>query len=312
MTETPLSLAEPTEERVLHDARAVTDVSEADQMPADPARVVAVLRTRPAEHSGSASVAGVFLNADTGRLVDSSGAPAELAGGPQILRYEGSYDVLEVLSGPAGALPGRYAWTEPLAEHERGVRPADIYDPFARPGVVICRYDPAAPGPPFDQVRLLPEGWQVHAAAAARAAAQPDAATARRWLSAPNDLLFARAARTLAGSGQLDPQLAASARTQAHGYRRAVLHYVLLASAQRPAAVSALDADLAAGGDPDHRRAAAIGLLAARLFAPVPAAAAVAGWPPLASPATLRAPGMVAGDAYVQEAFRLLAPDGAA
>lgn len=312
MTETPLSLAEPTVERVLHDARAVADASAADQIPADPAHVVAVLRTRPAAHSGSASVAGVFLNADTGRLVDSSGAPADLVGHPQILRYEGSYDVLEVLSGPAGALPGRYAWTEPLAEDGRGVTPDAVYDPFARPGVVMCRYDPAAVGAPFDRVRLLPEGWQVHAAAAVGAAAQPDAATARDWLSAPNDLLFARAARTLAGSGQLDPQLATSARTQAHGYRRAVLHFVLLATAQRPAAVSGLDADLAPGSDPDHRRAAAIGLLAARLFAPEPAAAAVAGWPRLASPGGLRDPAMVAGDAYVREAFALLAPDGAA
>jgi hypothetical protein len=312
MTETPLSLAEPTEERVLHDARAVADASAADQIPADPARVVAVLRTRPAAHSGSASVAGVFLNAETGRLVDSSGAPADLAGHPQILRYEGSYDVLEVLSGPADALPGRYAWTEPLAEDERGVTPAAIFDPFARPAVVMCRYDPAAAGAPFDWVRLLPVGWQVHAAAAAPAAAQPDAATARSWLSAPNDLLFARGARALAGSGQLDPQLAALARAQAHGYRRAVLHFVLLASAQRPAAVSALDADLAPGSDPDHRRAAAIGLLAARLFTPAPAAAALAGWSPLASPGRLRDPDMIAGDAYVREAFVLLAPDGAA
>ena len=312
MTETPLSLAEPTEERVLHDARAVADASAVDQVLADPARVVAVLRTRPAAHSGSASVAGVFLNADTGELVDSSGAPAGLAGHPQILRYEGSYDVLEVLSGPASALPGRYAWTEPLAEHERGVTPDSVYDPFARPGVVMCRYDPAAAGAPFDLVRLLPEGWQVHAASAAGAAAQPDAATARDWLSAPNDLLFARGARTLAGSGQLDPRLAASARSQAHGYRRAVLHYVLLASAQRPAAVSGLDADLAPGSDPDNQRAAAIGLLAARLFAPDPAAAAVAGWPPLASPARLRDLATTAGDAYVRETFALLAPDGAA
>ena len=312
MTQTPLSLAEPTDERVLHDARAVADASAVDEIPGDPAHVVAVLRTSPAAHSGSASVAGVFLNADTGRLVDSSGAPADLAGRPQILRYEGSYDVLEVLSGPADALSGRYAWTEPLAEFGRGMTPAAVYDPFARPGVVICRYDPAAAGAPFDQVRLLPEGWHVHAAAAARAAAQPDAATARDWLSEPNDLMFARAARTLAGSGQLDPQLVTSARAQADGYRRAVLHFVLLASGQRPAAVDALSADLGPGSDPGHRRAAAIGLLAARLLAPASSAAAVAGWPPLARPEGLLGPEMVAGDAYVREAFALLEPDGGA
>jgi len=309
MTETPLSLAEPTEERVLHDARAVADAT-ADQATADPGRVTAVLRTSPAAHSGSASVAGVFLNADTGRLVDSSGAPADLTGHALILRYEGSYDVLEVLSGPADSLPGRYEWTEPLSEYQRGVPPAGIYDPFARPGVVICRYNPAAAGAPFDGVQLLPEGWQVYAAAAATAA-PPDAATARDWLSTPNDLLFARAARTLAGASQLTPQLAAAARDQALGYRRAVLHYALLAGAQQTEAVSALDEDLAPGSDPEHRRAAAIGLLAARLLAPEATAIALAGWPPLASPGRLLEPGVIGGDAYVREVFALLVPEGA-
>lgn len=305
MIETSLSGAEATEERVRHDARAVADAGAASPFSADPAQVLAVLRTKPAAHSGSASVEGVFLDAATGRLVDSSGASAELEGRPSIIRYEGSYDVLEVLSGPEGELSGRYSWTEPLPEQTRGIPPSGVYDPFARPGVVLCRYDPAAQGAPFDQARLLPDGWQVYAAAAVRAAQEPDVSTARDWLTGPNDLLFARAARTLALTGQLDPQLAESVRGQAHGYRRAVLHFTMLASAQRPGSADALDADLA-DSEPDHRRAAALGLLAARLFAPKATAAALASWPRLIGPAGLLDPALAAGDAYVLEAFTLL------
>lgn len=306
MIETSLSTAEATEERVRHDARAVADVCAAGPLADDLAQVLAVLRTDPAAYSGSASVQGIFLDAATGRLVDGLGAPAGLEGRPPIIRYEGSYDVLEVLSGPAGELDGRYSWTEPLPEHTRGFPPNGVYDPFARPGVVLCRHDPTAHGAPFDQVRLLPEGWQADAAAAVRAAPEPDASIARDWLTGTNDLLFARAAGTLALTGQLDQRLVESVRGQAHGYRRAVLHYVTLAFAeQRPGQWDALDSDLA-DSEPDHRRAAALGLLAARLFAPAASAVALAGWPRLTSPAGLLDPALAAADGYVRAAFTLL------
>jgi hypothetical protein len=311
MIETSLSRAPATRERVLHDARAVADACAAEASSVGPGRVRAVLRTKPAAHSGSASVEGVFLNADTGRFVDGSGAPIGLEGRPGITRYEGSYDVLAVLSGPAEMLSGHYSWTEPQPVHVRGITPADIYDPFGRPGVVICSYDPTAQGAPFDQVRLMPEDWHVHAAAS-RASQEPDAPTARAWLTSPNDLLFARAVRTLAQTGQLDPQLLESVRGQARSYRRAVLHYVTLASRQRPGGTEVLDADLAAHGEPDHRRAAALGLLSARLFAPEATAATVAGWPPVTRPGGLIDPDLVAGDTYIREAFTLLTPESPA
>ena len=315
MIETTLSRAPATPERVRHDARAVSDVCLAGPAAADSDQVIAVLRTQPAEHSGSASVAGVYFDAATGRVVDSAGAPADLTGRPSILRYEGSYVVLEVLSGPAQALSGRYAWTEPLAVRRRGLTPADVYDPFGRPGVVVCRYNPAAQGAPFDQVRLLPEGWQADVAAA-QAAAEPTVPAAREWITSPNDLLFAQAASALAVAGQLSQGLVETARGQADGYRRAVLHYLTLAFARQPGQVSALEADLS-GAEPDHQRAAAVGLLAARLFAPEAAAAAVSGWSRLTVPGGVAGSGVAgpggladlaqtAQDGYVRAAFTLL------
>jgi hypothetical protein len=312
MTETPLSRAPVTPERVLYDARAVADVCAASAFSSDPAQVRAVLRTSPAAHSGSASVEGVFLDAATGTLVDSMRAPASLEGRQAILRYEGTYEVLAVLSGRPDVLSGQYSWTENMAEYRGPINPRDIYDPFGRPGVVACRYDPGARAAPFDQVRLLPEDWHVHAVEAEQAPSEPHAATARRWLSGPNDLLYARAARSLARSGQFTPALLATLRGQAEGYRRAVLHFVTLASSMRPAGTDALTADLAPGSDPGHRRAAAVGLLSARLFAPEATAAAISGWPPAMTPGGLLDPALIAGDDYVREAFEVLSPGSTA
>ena len=68
----------------------------------------------------------------------------------------------------------------------------------------------------------------------------------------------------------------------------------------------ALDADLAAGSEPDDRRAAALGLLAARLFAPEATTVAVAGRPRLTEPGGLADPALDAGDGYLRAAFTLL------
>jgi len=290
MTETPLSRAPVTPERVLYDARAVADVCAASVFSSDPAHVRAVLRTSPAAYSGAASVEQ----------------------GQSIRQFEGSYEVLAVLSGRPDVLSGQYAWTEPLPARSRGITPDEIYHPFARPGVVACRYDPGARGAPFGQLRLLPEDWHVHAVEAGQAPSEPHAATARRWLSGPNDLLYARAARSLARSGQFTPALLATLRGQAEGYRRAVLHFVTLASSMRPAGTDALTADLAPGSDPGHRRAAAAGLLSARLFAPEATAAAISGWPPAMTPGGLLDPALIAGDDYVREAFAVLSPGSTA
>ena len=310
MPDTQLSRAPAIDERVLFDARAVADVSAAETADASPAPVQAVLRTRPARHSGSASLEGVFLDAATGRFIDASGAPASLEGVRGIVRYEGSYDVLAVMSGPGNALPGRYSWTEERQVRRRGRRtdPRGAYDPFARPGEVACGYDPAAAGAPFSDVRLLPQNWYLHAPEATTAPTEPDAATARRWLTGPNHLLFARAAGVLARTGELDRALLANVRALAHGYRRAVLHYVMLISPRRLGGSAALAADLASGGEPSHRRAAALGLLAARLSGSRTTVAPVTGWPPITTRGGLLDPVLIAGDSYVREAFAMLTP----
>jgi len=310
MIETSLSRAPAVRERVLYDARAVVDACAAEPLAADFGQVRAVLRTEPGVYSGSASIEGVFLEAETGRFIDRSGASADLAEHSVIIRYEGSYEILAVLFGPANILSGQYSWTEPISAYTRGINPADIYNPFGRPGVVICSYYPRESGTPFDHQRLIPEDWHAHAADS-RVSQEPDAPTARNWLTSPNDLLFAHAARTLAQAGQLEPQLLESARAQAHGYRRAVLHFVTLTSGQRPEGTDALDVDLASHDEPDHRRAAALGLLSARLFAPEAAARAVTGWPSTSRPGGLLDPALVAGDSYIREAFTLLTPGSA-
>jgi hypothetical protein len=313
MINTPLTQAPATPGRILHDTRAVLDACDLDlsQIGANPAEVWVVLRTAPAEHSGSTTIPGAMIDGDTGRLVDASGAEASLER-PAVVVYEGSYEVLTVISGHPPAMAGRYSWREPLQPVARGLSREHVYDPFARPGTVVCRHDQAEHDiAPFDQVHLLPEGWERHIAEAVPAPREPSEETLRGWLTSPNPLLFTRAVTLLARGKRLDEPLLRSLLDRTNGYRRAVLHFVTLRDPEHlgaEAVRAGLDADFAAGSEPDHRRAAALGLLTARLFAPEATADAVAGWAPLSRPAGLLDAAVVAEDPYVREAFTLLTP----
>src|SRR5271169_6532640 len=102
MVDTPLSQAPATRDRVLHDARAVLDVSEFDvtQLPEG---LWAVVRLVPALHSGSATVSGAFIDGDTGRLVDAAGRSVSeppgtaASAGRGTIWYEGSYEITAAL-----------------------------------------------------------------------------------------------------------------------------------------------------------------------------------------------------------------------
>src|SRR5260370_38778106 len=97
MVDTPLSQAPATQERVLHDARAVLDVSEFDVTLLTEGSWV-VVRLVPAPHSGSATGRGAFIEGGTGRPVDASGRSIDetsrtvAAVGQGTSWYAGSYE----------------------------------------------------------------------------------------------------------------------------------------------------------------------------------------------------------------------------
>ncbi len=320
MADTPLSQAPAVRQRVLHDARAVLDVSEFDvtQLAEGP---WIVLRALPAPHSGSATVSGAFIDGDTGRLVDESGRFADQSRGTTssagygTIWYEGSYEIMSVLAGQPPPEAGRYSWLEQQPMVVRGTPRERVYNPFARGGTVLCQFDPAAHEiSPFSRVCLLPEGFEAHVATAARgvselAGAAPAEAPGR-WLTSPNPLLSAQAVRELARGQRLTEQSLRSLLETADGYNRAVLHFTALRDGQYLGADvlrSGFDTDFVPGSEPDHRRAAALALFTAQLFAPQ-AAALIADELPLRRDAGLLAAAAVAEDPYVREAITILTP----
>jgi hypothetical protein len=307
MADTPLSRAPATRERLLHDARAVLDVSEFDATRLGRGPWV-VLRATPEPHSGSATSAGSIVDGDTGELVHLSGAlPGPL--GYSVLVYEGSYEILSVLSGQPPPASGRYLWSEQQEAVVREVSRDHLYQPFAQGGVVVCQFDPAArERPPFQRVSLLPEGWEQYVPRAARTAADPSADTLSRRLRSRNPLLFTQAIRALADRGYFDKPTLRSTLERADGYQRAVSYFALLRDGRYPDVLEAsLAADFAPGSEADQRRAAALALFTGQLLAPQ-AVASVTGEAPLRREGGLLEAAMTAGDPYVREAVTVLTP----
>jgi hypothetical protein len=320
MTSTPLALASPTSERLLHDVRAVADAVDVDlaRIGADPAEVWVVLETTPALGSGSASVRDAWLDAETGEVVLPEGDTAANA----IVIREGKWRVISVLSGTPPASSGLYSWTEPRRHRTRGLPREDLYDPFASATRVLCRVEASGgAGVSFHDVSVLPEGWDNHVADAINAvprlgdvlAPPTDAAAVERGkvlLTSPNPLVFARALAALAKAGAVDRETHEQLLGRERGYRRALVHYVTLRHADpgsAPWMMALIQEDLT--GDPDQRRAAALGVTAAWLLAPGPMSASFADFSPTARPDLLPSHAKACDDAYVRQALTLLAPD---
>lgn len=320
MVDTPLSQAPATRDRVLHDARAVLDVSEFDVTQLTEGSWT-VVRLAPAPHSGSATVSGAFIDGDTGRLVDAAGrSVSEPPGtapsaGHGTIWYEGSYEITAALGGQPAPASGRYSWREEQPMIVRGIPRERAYNPFARGGTVLCQFDPGAGDTsPFSRVCVLPEGFEAYVAEAARAAGEqaggPSPQALERWLTSRNPLLFTQAVRETARGQRFTEQSLRSMLQTADGYNRAVLHFTAVRDAQYLGAGilrSGFDTDFAPGSDPDHRRAAALALFTAQLFAPQ-AAALVTGELPVHPDRGLLAAAAVAEDPYVRAAIAVLTP----
>jgi hypothetical protein len=281
MINSTLSTAPPSPSRILHDMRAIADVVQVDltAVGLDPAVRWAVLRTSPQPHSGSATLMDAVMDGATGRtvgLIDSRRAPFE----PVIIR-EGDWRVVSVLSGEAPADRGRYSWAEPQRVFTRRQSRTDIYDPFALPATILCRFEPAA-APSFHEVSVLPDGWEETATEAVAAASLPSTARLQpsspaayhkllSWLSSPYHLLFSTAISALIRDYALSAETFDKLLAQLNGYRRAVFHYATLSSGHylgQKRVISSLIRAWTTDYEPDQRRAAALGLLAAWHIAP--------------------------------------------
>lgn len=214
---------------ILHDARCVHDVARLRRADYDggDAWVLAVIV--PAPGSGTATVPGAHIDADTGAVVVPPDAGL-------VITYEGEWSAA---ASAGAALPqrGRYAWTVPADEEKRGVDPEDVYSPFARGGTAVMR--PAAmAGTPeaLAPVRLVFPEWREATAAALAEGTDPtagvaggDAGPVLARLDDKNPLIAVLALRAAIEAAAILPPTARAVVDRAAGPRKSAMVYLMLA-----------------------------------------------------------------------------------
>jgi hypothetical protein len=86
----------------------------------------------PAEDSGSATIPGAYVDAATGDIVQPDDAEV-------VVVHAGTWRVVASLAGEAKTDGGEYRWQEAQEFDRRGIDPDDIYSPFIRGGLILCR-----------------------------------------------------------------------------------------------------------------------------------------------------------------------------
>jgi hypothetical protein len=268
----------------LHDLRAVHDMGNLRLDPGTSDRPWSVLRLAPDPHSGSATLEGAAIDGATGNLIDvATGKPAIDSSFPASIIEEGSWELLTRIGAPRGKQRGHYQWTKPMDYRKKRVEPNDIYGPFSRGGIVLCRHNSQIEGMgQFESVNLLPLGWesdvrpafdslQKNKALSAAPASAREIASLRVLLGDKNRIISSIAARSLAESGNLDSLTLQQALSKSAGYQRAVLMYVALVHppAAEPSTVEpALTQAVQNTSEGSNNRAAVLASTAAVLFHP--------------------------------------------
>ena len=236
----PIPPPRTAEITVLHDARAVHDCSafRLSQFIVNgrPAWVVAEIF--PGASSGSATLPGAHIQAETGKLVTPRG-------GQTVIVKEGKWKRL-ASAAQTEAPNGQYSWAEPLLE-KRVLTPEDQYSPFVHGGTILCSPVPGAPSiQQFGMVVLLPEQWdryvsptfsvtqQIPALLTDTTPSAEAVAPLSALLHQDNELLATLAFRTLLETGHLSPEAVREAVSAARGYRLSTFAYLLL-TARAPA-----------------------------------------------------------------------------
>jgi hypothetical protein len=278
-------LAAPPEQH-LHDLRAVYDMG---NLHLDPTAKVgdqawSVVRLAPEPHSGSTTLLGAAIDGKTGGLIEAAtGKPAAENSFASAIIEEGSWTLINRIGTVRGTPLGRYKWTEPLEYRKRKLDPDDIYRPFSKGGIVLCRHNAEVEGATqFDAVSLLPTGWEANVSPAfdalkknkvlSRQPTSPVDKMSLKALMADNNAITSTIAfRSLSESGNLDSKTVQQTLSKTTGYHRAVLMYVALvhAPAAGPAAIEpALAQAVQSITRPPDSRAAALAFAAVALFHP--------------------------------------------
>lgn len=127
-----------TEYAVIREARTVHDTATlqlADyRMIAESSWIIATVTPTP--DSGSASVPGAYIEAETGRYITPEKSE-------MVLLKKGSWRAIAAGSEHA-PVTGQYAWDEPINRRTRAASPEDFYSPFAHGGTIVFQLEPHA------------------------------------------------------------------------------------------------------------------------------------------------------------------------
>jgi hypothetical protein len=137
-----------------------------------------VVRVEPAAGSGSATVPGGYINAETGELEMPAGAQTVIVKSGRWRR----------LDGTTAEAAGKYHWFESQIEDKRRMDPEDVYSPFEHGGTLLFAPNWEADGiQQFEAPVLLFEEW----AAAAQQAIATNLPSENGMLEPPPQLLNA-------------------------------------------------------------------------------------------------------------------------
>jgi hypothetical protein len=154
-----LSLQQQTEYAVVREARTVHDTATlqlADyRIAVGSGWIVATIE--PTSDSGSATVPGAYIEAETGRYVAPTQAEVTLAKSGRWTSIATGYE-----HAPSS---GHYTWNEPMNRRTRALTPEDFYSPFAHGGTVVFQFEPdAKAAQQFGACRLIFPEWAQSAA----------------------------------------------------------------------------------------------------------------------------------------------------
>jgi hypothetical protein len=286
MSDNELLAAGPGVEQHLYDLRAVTDMVNLHLEAAGnvPAQGWAVLRITPDQYSGSATFIGGAIDGSTGKLIEAATGRPAAPGSLQLgIVEKGSWQALTRIGSPRGKQGGRYDWTKLLIDNKPKIEPEDIYQAFAKGGVILCKHDPQVEGAAqFDSVSLLPQGWESFVRPAIAAVRKNNALfgapasvsrkdALRAMLQDKNSIVSTIAFRSLAESGALDAEILHEGHTKSTGYRRAVFMYIALLNSRtvgEPVVEQELRQSIQNTRRGPDSRPVALALAAATLFHP--------------------------------------------
>ena len=262
---------------LLHDARAVHDTARIrlKDFANDGQPTWVVAKMTPGPRSGSATIPGAAINAQTGALVVPENArPVLVKEGSWLRRAAFPPDVV-----PAG---NTYAWSEPLNQPKRRLEAEDYYSPFIHGGIVLFR--PAAGRNGLDwfgPIYLLLSDWDREVVATLALSTHdrslienetPDPAKVSHLaglMASDNPLSATIAFRSLASSGNISPELAGKQLTRADHHLAAIFSYLSLVAPDNKegdALVEGVRDSIQAAREVEPIRQVSLGAFSASLF----------------------------------------------